>query len=642
MLKVNLLSHIEEASQQAAAATAQRAELQLGFGRCGWLQSEPLSGRVVLQRWSAGQAETLTPPPYSVRSRVHEYGGGAWCLGPSGAWFVNAADQGIYLQPWEGGTPLLWWRARGCRYGDLTFDAIHQRLLAVEEQHPDQQLASQPGQDQQSPNQQVRNRLVAISVRHCRRQVLDAGEDFYAAPSVAPDGSALAWISWVHPFQPWLGTRLHWAHLDASGMPTQRRCLAEGCQSALLESLQQPRFAPDGSLWVISDRSGWWNLYRIRQPAADTPEWQPIEPRTAEYAGAPWQLGARSYAFIDPQRVVMSYLQQGSYHWGIYHVETQHWQPLQGNWGELASIGSDGSTVYALAADLSATGLLLRGEPTGHVRMELPGLGEQVAAASQPVSFAGDDGETVHGCYYPAQHCSGRLLVQLHGGPTAYRAAVADAQRLFWLQQGYAVLELNYRGSSGYGRDYRQRLRQQWGELDAADACAAGYYALTQGWAQPGGLALRGNSSGGYTLLRALQRSDHPFSAAACHYGIGDLARLAATTHKFERRYLDWLIGDPVQHGERYRQRSPMLQPERLSTPVIFFQGAEDRVVPPEQTRQLFVALLQQGIASEYVVFADEGHGFRRAANRAEVLYREWTFYQRQLGIESVNHGGIG
>ena len=726
MPKVKRHPAVLAAAHTAAAATAQRAELQLGFGRCGWLQSEPASGRVLLYRLAGERPLALTPNGFSVRSGVHEYGGGSWCPGERGAWFVNECDQGIYLQPWCGGPPQLWWRRPGCRYGDLTLDAAHRRLLLVEEQHPiaddgpapntshpvtnrlllveeqqhsdaddgpdgdtshpvtnrllveeQQHSDADDGPDgdtshpvtnrllveeQQhseldagpAPNASppVTNRLVAIALDRCRRRVLAEGEDFYAAPAAAPDGRALAWISWDHPFQPWLGTRLNRASLDPSGVPQRVRRLLNGCRADRPEALQQPRFSPDGRLWVISDRSGWWNLYRFQQEG-----WQPMLPLAAEFGGAPWQLGGRSYAFVGAKRVVCSLLQQGVYRWGVLTLGSAGWQLLAGEWGDLAGIGSDGAAAYALAADSRRSGLLLcaraesesASESEWTVSRRLDGLGGATTAAEsapQACCFRGDDGEAVHGFYYApassslpatgtAARLSGRLLVQLHGGPTAYRAAVVDSQRRFWQDQGYGVLELNYRGSSGYGRAYRQRLQQQWGEIDAADACAAGRYALARGWAQPGGLAVRGNSSGGYTLLRALQRADNPFSAAGCHYGIGDLARLAALTHKFESRYLDWLIGDPAGEAERYRQRSPVAQPATLCTPVIFFQGAEDRVVPPEQTRRMFAALQAQGIASEYVEFAGEGHGFRRAANRAEVLYREWWFYQRQLVVVS-------
>ncbi|WP_210397469.1 alpha/beta hydrolase family protein [Motiliproteus sediminis] len=625
-----------DAASQAAQNSQQRAELKLGFGRCGWLQTDPAAGVVSLWalriaeagsgRGSCAAAVRLTPARFSVRSRVHEYGGGAWVPGPEGAWFVNDRDQGIYLQPWNGEPPQLWWRATACRYGDLVLDEAHQRLLAVEEQHRDGE---------------VTNRLVAISRICPQRLVLAEGADFYAAPAPSLNGQQLAWLEWDHPLQPWTATRLQLASVAGSNLDPvagSLTTLVDGCKAASRtvngESLLQPRFAADGALWVVSDRSGWWNLYRIDLPRGDS-SLRGMLPLVAEFAAAPWQLGGQHYDLIDAEQLVAGFLDRGRARWGVLNWRQQRWQPLPGNWGELAAVQTDGEYGYALAGDDRQTGRLIRSplvNPATSAQPQtlLAGFGDDATQPAQPFS-CGAGRARVHGFYYRAANPNGCLLVHLHGGPTSYRAAVYDRQRAFWLEQGYSLVEPNYRGSSGYGRGYRLQLHHRWGEIDSDDATTVARHAIEQGWAQVGAVAVRGNSAGGYTLLRALQRQSHPFAAAGCHYGIGDLANLARHTHKFESRYLDWLIGDPQHQRHRYRQRSPLLSADSLTTPVIFFQGSDDRVVPAEQTYSMYCALQANGVASRFLLLEGEAHGFRRADSRAKVLQAEWAFYQRHL-----------
>ena len=673
-------------AEEAARQGKQWSELRSCGGWLCWLEFDPaLAASVLRMRHDgliAGQTRTLTPDHFSLRSRVHEYGGGSFCLlpAPSGAdcdvrvVFVNEADQKVYVQALmpcaQGGrVPVpLTSVGSGYRFGDLVADPIHQRVLAVREHHPHPGCAAS----------EVGNELVAITigddvVSHCLpAQVLATGADFYASPRISPSGRFVCWLSWNHPKQPWLSTTLTLAHVNEAGDITDDVVLVNPAAADI--SVFQPEFDQNDQLLFVCDRdvsddqenpSDWWSLYRYQFPV-DAFQSGRIESLLNlpehEFGVAQWQLGLSTWAVMEGNHIVASYFRNG--HAGLGILTGKQWHDVgeqQARFHALTAHECDGKPALALLMESQHQPTRLIRVPlerlqacTDHSASQLDSwtltsLGEHAFDAGlDMVAFScgvlsGQQGEheQVHGFYYPpfsrANDVAHRaacgvlppLLIQLHGGPTAMADASFDPLKHFWQQRGFAVLVVNYRGSSGFGRCYRHCLKGQWGISDVEDVQAVMRYAVEQGWADPDRIFIRGNSAGGYTVLRALGQSDMPLRGGASHYGISDLLQLDASTHKFESHYLRWLIGDVEQQRQRYLDLSPIQH--GVCRPVIFFQGQNDRVVPPDQTLNLHHRLQQQGIPTEHCLFAGEGHGFRQACHRQEVLLRELSFYQRLM-----------
>lgn len=601
-------------AEQAAAASADFAELHAALGGVLWVAFDPLLARCGLFFCRDGVVTELTPPGFSVRSRVYEYGGGACCATEQGVAFVNENDQQVYLiDITEGGgaygAPCAVTDSPNCRYGDLCFVPAWQALLAVEESHE---------------GGAVIHRLVRIGLTG-KREVLVEGADFYAAPVADGDGQRLAWIEWDRPDQPWVATRLC---QRKSGERTQVLAGQDRDQS-----LQQPRFDGQGRLWVLSDKAGWWQPWCVdRQHDACAAPF--------DHAPAPWQLGGRTYLPLENGELLLTRFEQGT---GVlvgcaFETDSAHSAPYERHFAEhftrFRSLAADAEHFYCIAAApdrLSAVLAIRRSD--GAVQI-LSG-GEQPlseAQLSRPQSFncVVGEGERSHGFFYSPVSSGERpsLVIFLHGGPTSACYPVFDPRIAFWTLRGYAVLDLNYRGSSGYGRAYRLRLAGQWGELEVEDIRAAIDALAREGRIDPQRVFVRGASAGGFSALRALVELPQLCGGASL-YGVSDPLALRRQTHKFEADYLDWLIGDPEQDAERYRERTPLVQAERIMAPVIFFQGALDAVVVPSQTEAMVEALRQRGLPVEYQLFADERHGFRQAANLAAALCAEYGFYQQ-------------
>lgn len=601
-------------AEQAAAASADFAELHAALGGVLWVAFDPLLARCGLFFCRDGVVTELTPPGFSVRSRVYEYGGGACCATEQGVAFVNENDQQVYLiDITEGGgaygAPCAVTDSPNCRYGDLCFVPAWQALLAVEESHE---------------GGAVIHRLVRIGLTG-KREVLVEGADFYAAPVADGDGQRLAWIEWDRPDQPWVATRLC---QRKSGERTQVLAGQDRDQS-----LQQPRFDGQGRLWVLSDKAGWWQPWCVdRQHDACAAPF--------DHAPAPWQLGGRTYLPLENGELLLTRFEQGT---GVlvgcaFETDSAHSAPYERHFAEhftrFRSLAADAEHFYCIAAApdrLSAVLAIRRSD--GAVQI-LSG-GEQPmseAQLSRPQSFncVVGEGERSHGFFYSPVSSGERpsLVIFLHGGPTSACYPVFDPRIAFWTLRGYAVLDLNYRGSSGYGRAYRLRLAGQWGELEVEDIRAAIDALAREGRIDPQRVFVRGASAGGFSALRALVELPQLCGGTSL-YGVSDPLALRRQTHKFEADYLDWLIGDPEQDAERYRERTPRVQAERIMAPVIFFQGALDAVVVPSQTEAMVEALRQRGLPVEYQLFADERHGFRQAANLAAALCAEYGFYQQ-------------
>jgi len=580
---------------QAVAAGTDFAELQLGAHGVFWNEYRPEDAACRIWHWRDGAAKRLTPDGFSVRSRVYEYGGGAFCLTPDGVVFVNEADQQMYRQALDGEPVAL--TSTDCRYGDLQFAAG--RVLAVEEQ-------------------QDRHRLVAIDLATGTRQVLAEGADFYASPTLSPDGQRLAWIEWSRPHQPWTSTRLMVAQGDFSAP----RCVA-GTQ--MEESIQQPRFDADGRLYCLTDRDGYW------QPWGETTDGlKALASVAADHAPAPWQLGGCTWLPVGDQ-FLASWSEDG---FGRLALGSED---FSGDYSRFRHLAMDQQFIYCIAASPTSPSAVIAIDRVSHAVKILAGgvapLPAERISRPQTLRYPSGSGEA-HGFFYPAMSGEAKppLVVFIHGGPTSACYPILDPRIQYWTQRGFAVADLNYRGSSGYGREYRQALHLRWGEVDVEDACAVISHLAGQGLIDGDRAFIRGGSAGGYTTLCALAFRQ-VFRAGASLYGVSDPVALARATHKFEGDYLDWLIGDPERDAERYAARTPLLHADNIRVPVIFFQGELDAVVVPQQTRDMVAALEHNGVPVQAHYYPDERHGFRRAANQAHALEQEWTFYRRVMGL---------
>jgi dipeptidyl aminopeptidase/acylaminoacyl peptidase len=614
-------------AEEAAAASKDFAELQAAHGGVFWVAFDPLQARCGLFFSSYGVVSELTPSGFSVRSRVYEYGGGAWCATEQGVTFVNECDQQVYRIDFglDGGAhsaPCAITDEPHCRYGDLAFVPAWQALLAVEESHE---------------GDAVVHRLVRIGLTG-KRDILVEGADFYAAPVADHSGQRLAWIEWDRPHQPWIATRLC---LRESGERTRVLSGEAGDRS-----VQQPRFDAQGRLWVLSDHAGWW------QPECVEDDDTKCFAAPHDHAPAPWQLGGRTYLPLDNDELLLTRFEQGQ---GVLVVRVaradsltpkfideyalgDHATPdaelrLAGGFTRFRSLAADGEHFYCIAAApdrLPAVLSIRRSDATLQILAggEQP-LPEEQLSRPQPFTYAVDEAERSHGFFYSpvsSVECP-PLVIFLHGGPTSACYPVFDPRIAFWTLRGYAVLDLNYRGSSGYGRDYRLRLAGQWGELEVQDIRAAINTLASEGRIDPLRVFVRGGSAGGFSALRALVELPQ-LRGGASLYGVSDPLSLRRLTHKFEADYLDWLIGDPEHHAELYQRRTPVLQAERIMVPVIFFQGALDVVVVPSQTESMVEALRRRGLSVEYHLFAEERHGFRHAVNLVAALQAEYEFFR--------------
>jgi len=589
---------------QAVAAGVDFSELQLGPLGLFWNEYRPADGACRLWRWQDGQAHCLTPDGFSARSRVYEYGGGSFCLSDDGVVFVNEADQQVYRQALEGAAPVALTQG-DCRYGDLQFAAG--QIFAVEENGD-------------------RHRLVSIGLLDGQRQLLAEGADFYSAPTLSPDGSQLAWVEWSRPHQPWTITRLMLAARNSDGSLARAQCVA-GDRSE--ESLQQPRFDAAGNLYCLTDRAGFWQPWLFAENSA-----RPLPSAAADHAPAPWQLGGCTWLPLGDDAYLASWTDGGFGQLALHGADGAS-ENFTGDYSRFRNLALDASRIYAIAASpVSPSAVIAIDRATHQVSVLAGGAAPLPADAishPQTLRYPSGDGEA-HGFFYPATNGASQppLVVFIHGGPTSACYPVLDPRIQYWAQRGFAVADLNYRGSTGYGRAYRQALHLSWGKVDVEDACAVVGYLADQGLIDGDNAFIRGGSAGGYTTLCALAFED-AFRAGGSLYGVSDPIALARDTHKFEGDYLDWLIGDPDQDAERYAARTPLLHAKQISVPMIFFQGELDAVVVPQQTRDMVAALQTQGITVEAHYYPDERHGFRKASNQAHALEQEWLFYRKVM-----------
>ena len=592
-----------------------------------WTESRPgEGGRNVLVKKDAGD---ITPAPFNVRTRVHEYGGGAALVHRGIVWFSHFADQRLYrLEPSGAPQPVTSAAADGSsyRYADGVIDAARNRWIGVREAH--------------GAGHQVDNTIVAVDpTTPSAGRVLVEGADFYAAPRVSPDGRHLAWVQWDHPNMPWVGTELWVAEFAEDGGLGLRRKIAGGDD----ESVCQPQWSPDGVLYLISDRNGWWNLYRCDIGDGIV---RPVCPNAAEFAPAQWVFGQSSYAFLSAGQIVCTYGEGGRTILARLDIASGKLSPLTLPYSEFGSIKVCGGKIVCGAGSPTGPGAIVVIDPeTCAVEV----LRQSSAAAAEPelqryfttarqLEFPTENGLTAFANYYapvnpdfaaPAGETP-PLVVKCHGGPTSSASSSLSMGIQYWTSRGIAVIDVDYGGSTGYGRAYRDRLKGAWGVVDVDDCVNAARHVAAEGLADAERMVITGGSAGGYTVLAALAQRD-VFKGGASYYGVSDVAALARDTHKFESRYLDWLIGPYPQEEVLYAERSPLSHVDGLNCPVIFFQGDDDRVVPPNQTEMMVEALRRRGIPCGYLLFAGEGHGFRRAENIKRALDAELYFYAEMV-----------
>lgn len=613
-------------AERIAAAALRLGQTRIDRGFVHWLEARPAeAGRQVVMRAAAdgrGAPVELTPPDANARTRVHEYGGGDYAIHDGRVFFVDFASQRIHVAL-DGQSAVL--SPAGPRYADLVPTPDGRHLLAIEE-------TPRPGSE-------PCNRLVALRIpptglpdAPAAPRVLASGHDFYSSACVSPSGDRIAWLAWDHPHMPWDGTVLYLQAWSADGPVGSARVVAGGPR----ESIVQPRFSPGGVVTFVSDRSGWWNLHQLRGDRVVA-----LAPLAAEFAGPQWVFGQSRYAFLGEQQILCTYGVGGVGRIARLAVESgalddipvpySGFEGLQVERGQACFVGSAADRPAEVAVlDLQGGGVrvLRRGS-----RLDLD---PDSIVRPEAIEFESQEGRRAHAYVYSPTRRDVRaptgerppLLVKSHGGPTSSASAALDMRIQYWVSRGIAVVDVDYGGSTGYGRAYRESLRGNWGIVDVDDCVAAALHLAREGRADASRLAISGGSAGGYTTLCALTFRD-VFAAGASHYGIGDLEALVRDTHKFEARYLDGLVGPYPEARDVYVARSPIHFTERLDCPVIFFQGLEDRVVPPNQAEAMVAALAARGIPHAYVPFEGEQHGFRRAENIRAALEGELYFYGR-------------
>jgi dipeptidyl aminopeptidase/acylaminoacyl peptidase len=622
-------------SDLIAAQSISLSEPRLDGEQVYWLEGRPQElGRYVVVRDSSlgGQGSDMTPKPYNARTRVHEYGGASWTVADGAVYFSNFIDGRLYRQIDTSSDPLPLTPApvvpeRQWRFADGAIDRLRQHWIGVREDH--------------TGDGEPINTIVAVDLRQPGRdagRVLIGGHDFFAAPRLSPDGRWLVWLTWDHPNMPWNGTTLWLSEFDGAAAITEPLIIAGSAS----ESVFQPEWSPDGrAIFFVSDRSGWWNLYRFDLASRTT---EPLAPMVAEFGVPLWKLGAVTYACAGPDRIVCAYSSSGIGQLALLDLESKVLQPFETPFTDFSSVRANGDrAVFRAGASNHPASIVILDLRSGEHRvlkketdlLDQPGL--RVAdylSTVRPVEFPTTDGNTAYGLFYQPNNPDyvglpdelPPLLVKCHGGPTASASSVLDLTTQFWTSRGIAVLDVNYGGSTGFGRAYRNRLHLNWGIVDIDDCINGAKFLVAEGLVDHNRIVIRGGSAGGYTTLAALVFGDF-FQGGASYYGVSDLAALARETHKFESRYLEWLIGPYPQAQERYRERSPLYHVDQLSRPVIFFQGAEDAIVPPNQAEALVEALRRKGKPVGYFLFSGEQHGFRKAANIQRSLDAELQFY---------------
>ena len=612
------------AAEQLATANVRFGQIAIAGGTIFASEGRPAEGgrNVVVECHANGDCRDLNPTPFDARTRVHEYGGGAFVVAGDGElFFSHDRDQRIYRLR-HGGVPQAVTKGGALRYADAAIDTSRGRLIAVREDHS-------------APREAV-NTIVAIDLVSGDESVLASGHDFFSSPRLSPDGRLLAWLSWDHPRMPWEGSDLWVARIEAEGRLAVPRHVAGGTS----ESIFQPEWSPAGELHFASDRSGWWNLHRERGGRVEA-----LQPMAAEFGEPQWQFAMSMYGFEANGAVVCLYEQGGRSHLARLAADGSGFAVVETPFCSIRELQVGAGFVACFAASEHAVESLVRIDLATHelrVLRRSSDLAFDVddVSVAEAIEFPTEGGGTAHAFYYAPKNPAFRaepgtlppLVVISHGGPTGATNAALRPSLQYWTQRGFAIVDVNYGGSAGYGRAYRQRLEGRWGIVDVDDVVHAARFLVARGDVDPERLAIRGASAGGFTTLAALTFRK-VFHAGASHFGVSDLEALARDTHKFESRYLDSLIGPYPARADLYRERSPVNFPERLSSALILFQGAEDKAVPPSQAEAMFRVVQAKGLPVAYLLFEGEQHGFRQARHIRRALEAELAFFGRIFGF---------
>jgi dipeptidyl aminopeptidase/acylaminoacyl peptidase len=600
-------------------------------GNIYWHESKPSEqGRgVVVCRDKNDREHDLIPPPYSARSSVHEYGGRCYALGEDQLFFVNSSDQQIYSVPlgsFDGSEPKRLTPQDKRRYADLERVESRNALIAVCEDH--------------RVDGEAVTSIVSIQLdghfTETEPTPLVSGADFYAYPRVSTDHSAICWLEWNHPQMPWFSSELWTAELQGDRISEPQKRAGNN------EAIFQPGWHKDGTLYFCSDQNDLWNLYRINSSG----EVEQVSDFEGECGLPLWQFGMQTYAFLDESNALCGVCREGIWQLVSLDLSTGKAQPIPSELSLIHQIASDGTTALVVSAGPTTVNQLDSFRPESGLELIKSSsesyLDISDISVGEAVEFKTSDNMQAKAFYYQPRNSRFNgpaaqkppLVVLCHGGPTAAAATAINLKVQFWTSRGFAVMDVNYRGSTGYGREYRNLLNAKWGIYDVEDACAAAEFACNQGWADPEKTIIRGSSAGGLTVLNALCFHD-TFKAGGCLYGIGDLKILVNATHKFEARYGDQLIAPWPKEPSEYDRRSPIYHVEKLSSPVIFFQGLKDKVVPPEQTELMVNALKEKGVAVAYETYDAEGHGFRSAETIVRSFNAELAFYGELFGFKT-------
>jgi dipeptidyl aminopeptidase/acylaminoacyl peptidase len=625
-------------SDLIVAGTVTLGEIVLDGEDVYWLEGRPSEGGryVVVRRTPDGKTTDVIPAPFNSRTRVHEYGGGSYFVVDGTVYFSNYSDQRLYVQH-PGSAPRPITPERELRFADGSFDAQTQKILYVCEDH------TQAGKE-------AVNSLVSVNLSESGAdaaapkenvvRVLVSGNDFYSSPRLSPDGAQLAWLAWNHPNMPWDGSDLWLVDVDRTGGVIQLknpRRIAGGKN----ESIFAPEWSPDGLLHFVSDRTGWWNLYRWREGRAEC-----LCEKQVEFGMPQWVFGLSTYAFVTSDRILCTFNDRGRWQLAFLDTKSGRLETIEMPYTDIrylrvgnkhayfwAGSPTESSAIVAMNLDSHRCEVLRR---SSDLRID-----PEYISAPQSIEFPTENGRTAFAIYYPPKNRdfvgpAGEkppLLVKIHGGPTSAATLVLTLTFQYWTSRGFAIVDVNYGGSTGYGREYRERLNGQWGVVDVDDCVNAAKFLVARGEVDGNRLTIDGGSAGGYTTLCALTFRD-VFKAGASYFGISDLKVMDEDTHKFESQYSASLLGPLSEREKIYHERSPIHFIDRLSCPLILLQGLEDKIVPPNQAEMMFEAVRKKGIPVAYLPFEGEQHGFRRAENIKRALDAEIYFYSKVFGFD--------
>ena len=604
------------------------SEIRLDNGDIYWIEMRPEeSGRNVLVKYNPkGSNIDITPSEYSVRSRVHEYGGGPVCIANGTTYFVNNKNQLIYRQFGEN-DPELISQMQKMRYADLVFDKHRNNIVSVRESHNN--IQNEP-----------LNEIIFIDLNNkLNEKVIVTGNDFYSNPRISPDGKNMAWLSWNHPNMPWDGNELWVADLDSEGFLFNKRKIISD-----QESVFQPEWSPDGILYFVSDRNGWWNLYRYNDNQVEI-----VLEAKAEFGSPMWVFGMSNYVFASSDLIISKYTKNGYWYIGKINLKANTLEDIELeegydfsrsnieiHQGKIYFGGGSVSKVFSIFEFNINTNVLNTLKKSMSLDIPL-----NYISKPEPIKFKTTEEADSHAFFYPP--CSNDfvaddnekppLIVIIHGGPTGSASITLNMEVQFWTSRGFSVLDVNYRGSTGYGTEYRKALNGKWGIADVEDCINGVQYLINNNIVDKNRVVIRGSSAGGFTVMTALARSNI-FAAGASYYGVSDLEGLLLDTHKFESKYLNTLIAPFPENIDEYYSRSPLNNVKSINTPMIIFQGLEDKIVPPSQSEKILKSLIANGTTVSSIFFENEQHGFRNGNNIKKALDGELYFYSKVLKID--------